>query len=275
MWLAKLKLNYEFQHPKTVVRDSHEGPLRILKSLYPENPKVCHNVLVHPPSGLVGGDILDIELVLAKKSHALITTPGATRFYGSQSKLAAQKIRAQLQDHSRLEWLPLESIAYNRTHALNHMHFSLEPQAQLLAWDVAQLGLPSANLPFEEGVYAQHIEIEGIWLDKASIKASDTRLLQSPLGLAGKKCMGTLFMAQGSPMDVPVIAHHIELAQSALEPLHCELLAGVTSPNPQLIVLRVLSKDVEANLNLLKRVWKLWRESWWKIQTTQPRIWSS
>lgn len=275
MWLAKLNLKYEFLTPKTVVRDSHEGPLRILKSLYPEDPKVCHNVLVHPPSGLVGADTLQIELELGEHSHALITTPGATRFYGSDALLATQSMSAHVGQHARLEWLPLESIAYNRCHALNHMHFTLEPHAQMLAWDVTQLGLPGANLPFIEGVFSQHFEINDIWLDKASIQASDERLLNSPLGLAGKKCMGTLVMAQGSPFDVQEVAKHIDLAQSALGSLHTELLAGVTSPNPHMIVVRVLSKDVEANLNLLKRIWKMWRESWWNIPTTQPRIWAS
>ncbi len=275
MWLAKLNLKYEFQAPKTVVRDSHEGPLRILKSLYPEDPSVCHNVLVHPPSGLVGGDTLQIELELGQHSHALVTTPGATRFYGSEDLLATQSMRAHVGQHARLEWLPLESIAYNRCHALNHMHFTLEPQAQMLAWDVTQLGLPGANLPFTQGVFSQHFEIHQTWLDKASIHASDERLLQSPLGLAGKKCMGTLVMAQGSPFDVQLVSRHIDLAKLAMEPLHSELLAGVTSPNPQVIVVRVLSKDVEANLNLLKRIWKLWRESWWHMPTTQPRIWAS
>jgi len=275
VWLAKLNLKYEFQTPKTVVRDSHEGPLRILKSLYPEDPKVCHNVLVHPPSGLVGGDTLAIELELGEQSHALLTTPGATRFYGSDALLATQSMRAHVGQHARLEWLPLESLAYNRCHALNQMHFTLEPLAQMLAWDVTQLGLPGANLPFQEGVFTQHFEINNTWLEKASIDASDERLLKSPLGLAGKQCMGTLVMAQGSPFDLQVVAHHIELAQSAFQTLHTELLAGVTSPNPQVIVVRVLSKDVEANLNLLKRIWKMWRESWWSMPTTQPRIWAS
>ena len=70
----------------------HEGPLRVLKSLYPEGDAVCHNVLVHPPSGLVGGDSLEINIEVASGAHALITTPGATRFYGSDKAWAQEKM---------------------------------------------------------------------------------------------------------------------------------------------------------------------------------------
>ena len=53
-WQAHLKLDYTRNHQRTVAKFEHEGPLRVLQSLYPEGDAVCHNVLVHPPSGLVG-----------------------------------------------------------------------------------------------------------------------------------------------------------------------------------------------------------------------------
>ena len=60
-WHASLQLDYTLEGPRTVARHAHNGPLRILQSLYPEGDAVCHNVLVHPPGGLVGGDTLDIS----------------------------------------------------------------------------------------------------------------------------------------------------------------------------------------------------------------------
>jgi hypothetical protein len=45
--------------------------LRIFKSLYPEGDAVCHNVLVHPPSGLVGGDTLDMRVTVGHGAHGL------------------------------------------------------------------------------------------------------------------------------------------------------------------------------------------------------------
>ena len=60
-WDAHLQLDYTVEASRTVARHQHTGPLRILQSLYPEGDGICHNVLVHPPGGLVGGDTLDIH----------------------------------------------------------------------------------------------------------------------------------------------------------------------------------------------------------------------
>ena len=83
-WHASLQLNYRLEQKRCILHHQHQGPLRVLKSLYPEGDAICHNVLVHPPSGLVGGDRLNIAVHLHEGAHALITTPGATRFYGSE-----------------------------------------------------------------------------------------------------------------------------------------------------------------------------------------------
>ncbi|MBL8301672.1 MAG: urease accessory protein UreD, partial [Ideonella sp.] len=77
-WHGRLALDYDRDdRGGTRARSRHHGPMRVLASLYPEGPAVCHHVLVHPPGGLVGGDVLELELALAGGSHAVITTPGA------------------------------------------------------------------------------------------------------------------------------------------------------------------------------------------------------
>ena len=92
-WQAKLRLDYSLERQRTVARYTHEGPLRILQSLYPEGDAVCHNVLIHPPGGLVGGDTLALDIRVCAGAHGLITTPGATRFYRSAGPLAVQSGR--------------------------------------------------------------------------------------------------------------------------------------------------------------------------------------
>ena len=44
-WRACLELHYSLESARTVARYRHDGPLRVLRSLYPEGDTVCHNVL--------------------------------------------------------------------------------------------------------------------------------------------------------------------------------------------------------------------------------------
>ena len=72
-WHARLNLDYRADPPPAApaLDFRHDGPLRMLKSLFPEGPEVCHTVIVHPPGGIVGGDTLDVDLALADGAHAL------------------------------------------------------------------------------------------------------------------------------------------------------------------------------------------------------------
>jgi urease accessory protein len=176
-WHARLEIDYALEQQRSVARHRHTGPLRVLQSLYPEGNAVCHNVLVHPPGGLVGGDTLELHISASGSAHGLITTPGATRFYRSAGQPAIQQTSITLRNQARLEWLPLETIAYNQCLAQNQLTLNLGPQAELIGWDATAFGLPHAALPFEQGSFLQHIEMPGVWLERGRVDASDLRLM--------------------------------------------------------------------------------------------------
>ena len=277
-WHAQLQIDYARASDKTVAKFQHTGPLRVLQSLYPEGEGVCHNVLVHPPSGLVGGDTLDIRLHVQPHAHALLTTPGATRFYRSEQGLAAQCVHAVVEDGARLEWLPLETLAYNGCHGLNQAVFDLRGQAELLAWDITALGLPQANLPFVQGQLQQHLEVKDVWLERGLLDAEDDRLMNGPLGLAKQRCMASLVWASGCEISrerrelaLSIARQVCEQAQGQ-EPL--QVHAGVTSPHSRVVVMRTLSPLVEPVQTLLRQVWANWRKALWQMGDQVPRIWS-
>ena len=273
-WRAELKLDYTHESQRSVARYLHQGPLRILQSLYPEGDQICHNVLVHPPGGLVGGDTLDIQVSVAKGAHGLVSTPGATRFYKSGGHPALQQVVAHVSEGARLEWLPLEAIAYNDCEATNRAIFNLAPSAELITWDVTALGLPSSDMAFTQGHFQQHIEIPGVWLERGNIRGEDTRWLNSPLGLAGGKCLASLVFASGSAIDSDRTTQALEAAREVIESHPLRLQAGITCAHPQVIVLRVMSPLVEPTMDLLKKVWAIWRHTLWALPSTPPRIWS-
>ena len=273
-WHARLALNYQLNQKKTSLHFEHEGPLRVLKSLYPEGHGVCHNILVHAPGGLVGGDVLDISVQVGEKAHALVTTPGATRFYGSNGHRAVQRTRLRLDAGARLEWLPLEAIAYNACDAVNHLEFTLAEGAQLLAWDVTALGLPMAGQHFEEGALIQHMEWPECFLERGVMSARDRTLLDGELGLAGRRCVASLILASGTPLPRGLREALLESTQ-ALLPAGAEGVAtGVTAPNDHMLVLRGLGPVVEPLMQLWKTIWAHWRTQIWGMEGRAPRIWS-
>ncbi|WP_128002130.1 urease accessory protein UreD [Piscinibacter defluvii] len=272
-WHGRLALDYRRDSDTTVSHDRHEGPLRVLQRLYPEGPAVCHHVLVHPPGGMVGGDRLDIDLQLQAGSHALLTTPGAARFYRSAGEPAVQSLRARLDAGARLEWLPLETLAYSGCLAENHLRFELAPGAETIGWDLLALGLPAAGAPFERGRYLQHLELPGRWLERGVIAADDTLLLDSPLGLAGRRVLGTLWFAAGTPLAAAQREALLDSARAAVAAHPLAAWAGATAPDDTLVLLRAVAERVEPLTALFRQVRGRWREQAWGLPDLPPRIW--
>jgi urease accessory protein len=276
-WRGQLTLNYrrsgEGTTARTVAHDRHEGPLRVLQALYPEGPGICHHVMVHPPGGVVGGDELHIHATLQAGSHALITTPGATRFYRSEGPQALQQTQLQLGDGARLEWLPMETIVYSGCRADNALRAELAAGAEMIGWDVLVLGLPAAGQPYAQGWYRQHLEVPGVWLERARIAADDTALLHGPLGWAGHTVLATLWFAAGAPLLPTRRESLLDAARDCVAGSALAATAGVTSPHRRVLVLRVLGGQVEAVMQLLAAVRAAWRQAGWDLLAEPPRIW--
>lgn len=279
-WHALLELDYQRSKsadgtPQTVVQHHHEGPLHVLQSLYPEGPQICHNVILHPPGGIVGGDTLEVNLSLREGTHALVTTPAATRFYRSEKEPAVQQVHARLAPFCRLEWLPMEALAYNGCIARNTAVFEVAQGAEMMGWDITALGLPQADLPFERGEILQHIEVPGVWLEKGKLSAQDQVLMNSPVGLAGKRCTAALFFIAGSDIARDRRDAALEAIRAVMDatPMTDGLIAGATSPHPQVLVMRVLADVVEPAMALLQAARAAWRQNLWQLDPVVPRIW--
>lgn len=274
-WNAHLALNYRRDADRTIVHDRHSGPLRVLASLYPEGPSVCHNVLVHPPGGIVGGDVLEMDLSLGEGSHALITTPGAARFYRSAGQPAHQSVLARVAGGARLEWMPLQTTCHRGALAHNRMRFELAPGAEMMGWDILALGLPASGEAFDAGRYTQQIELPGVWLERGVIDGEDARLLDSPLGLAGHRVLATMWLAAGSKLSVARRDALLDAAREVAADHPLRATTGSTAPHDELVLVRVLAPRVEAVMNLLTTTWARWRELAWSLPACAPRVWGT
>lgn len=278
--LGHLSLHYRRSGERTLALDRHHGPLRVLQSLYPEGPGICHHVLVHPPGGLVGGDRLALDVQLDAGAQALITTPGAARYYRSEGAVAEQRVQLSLGEGARLEWLPLETLAYSGCQGLNAVQLALSPGAELLGWDMLCLGLPGARQPFVAGAFEQCLHWPGVWLERGRLAADDAALLDGPVGLGGRRVLGTLWFAVGTPWSAAAREGLLEAARQAVahsaasaDQADAALLAAPTAPEPRLVLLRLVAGRLETALALMKAVRAAWRAQAWQLDAAPPRIW--
>ena len=284
-WLASLALGFENPHGlrTTLTRREHLGPLRVQKALYPEGAGVCHAIVIHPPGGIAGGDQLTVDIELATNAHALITTPGASKWYKARaspslpvarpaSVPASQRIALRLGQGAVLEWLPQETIVFNRANARTEAIVELADDALYLGWEVLCFGRTAAGETFSAGRFHQRTTIRRrgsiIWNERGTLEGGGT-LMNSPIGLGGHPVCAT-FLAAGR--DVPQSL--LDAARNAIAPLpQAERVALTRLPN--LIVARYLGPSGEQAREAFVALWRVLRPALARRDAVLPRLWST
>ena len=143
----------------------------------------------------------------------------------------------------------------------------------MIGWDLLALGLPAAGEPFDAGSFLQQLSLPGVWLERGRIDGSDRLLMDSKLGLAGHSVIATMWLADGVPLGRERNEQLIDSARSLIETSALPTTAGVSAPDPSLLVLRALGHRVEPVMALLQSVWASWRQLHWGLPACPPRVW--
>lgn len=271
-WQASLNLRFAQRGAGTILAGNrHEGPLRIQKALYPEGLEVCHAIVLHPPSGVAGGDQLDIGLNLEAGAHALLTTPGAGKWYRSAGPEAAQRLNFRVADGAVLEWLPQENIVFDGARAAQSARVALAGSARFLGWDILCLGRRASGERFQRGSLGLETRLlrdgQTIWLERGRL-AGGSPLLDSPAGLVGCSVTGTL-LAAGAPVPSALLA-----ACRAVSCTETGARTGVTVL-PAVLAARYLGHSAEAARAWFTELWRLLRPAFAGREAAPPRIWNT
>lgn len=274
-WEARLQLSFRpapHDVQRTQLFHQHRGPLRIQKALYPEGDAACHAILIHPPGGIAAGDDLGLTIDVQDQAHAVITTPGAAKWYGSQpvgdiKASARQQIDCDLEGH--LEWLPQESIMFN--HAVVHSAINVRAAAQssMFGWDTLIFGRSESGESFDQGSFRQVLRVELdqqlAWKDQLVLQGKDA-LFQSPIGLRGFHALATCWA---------ICPKHQPWQESDLSSLRkAQPHIAWTQLHARLIVGRSLGMPLDLRARLLD-AWGVFRPRLFQRKAVPLRIWST
>ncbi|MBM3342057.1 MAG: urease accessory protein [Betaproteobacteria bacterium] len=272
-WHAQLALHYErradLQGRTVLAARRHDGPLVVQKALYPEGGAVCHNIIVHPPAGIASGDHLEIDVRASRHSQALLTTPGAAKWYRSTGAWARQRNTLVVDAHASLEWLPQETIVFDGALARLETDVQLQRGARYIGWEVLCLGRAGSGERFTRGAChsAMRLSCAGkpLWIERAAIPA-DGLLTRSCAGLAGKTVCGTLVAA----------AENIEAVDiAACRALKARVGDTAVTRLPGVLVARYLGDASEAAKHYFAALWQVLRPMIVGREAVIPRIWNT
>ena len=270
-WEAGLRLAFQRRGERSVLaRRSSFGPLAVQKALYPEGDLVCHAILLHPPGGIAGGDRLDIAIEVETGAHALLTTPGATKWYRSTGREASQSVGISIGHNSVCEWLPQESIFFESAHASNALTVDLQDGAVFCGWDVMCLGRTASGETFRAGQIRQHLRVsrgaKPLFEELGTIGGGGP-LLDSPIGMAGYAVCATFILAGATA------------GRDALEFCRSAAVVGDgrsgVSAMGDVLVARCLARTGEAARAYFLKIWEHLRPQYAKVPASVPRIWAT
>ena len=252
-WQSSLQLHFDCASNTAKTRlchRAHTGALMVQRALYPEPDStdnsqagICHIYVLYPPAGIADDDRLTLEFNLHSNSHAVITTPGAGKWYGQRKSLrpsrpsdsskfnngtqsahsntsndcfndvvsAEQHINARLDDHAILEWLPQESIYYDHSISTANNRFYLAKTASLLTWDIAVFGRQAYQETFANGHYANRLEIwreSDLLVSEWTSQQANTRWFTSPLGLNNQHVHGSFWAIPSTEVIAPELQNN-------------------------------------------------------------------
>lgn len=275
-WLAQLDLQLEHRGKKSVLSHvRHQGPLRVQRPFYPEENGCCHIYLLHPPGGMVLGDLLQINIAAATGATGLVTTPSAGKLYRTQGFAEVQRQEVHLigASGSCLEWLPQETIVFNGANGRLHTRVDLQGDGQACVWDMVCLGRPASGEVFREGRCEQILEIyrdaRPLLIERNRFDGGNERLY-ARWGLNGAPVAGT-FLATVKPNRDRVDA--LVEALDALTPA-AENEWGLTQKG-ELFIARYLGHSTRMCRRGFEYLWRELRPGITSTPAVTPRIWNT
>ena len=267
-WRAELSLQFAERAGRTaLVRRAHRGPLIVQSPFYPEGP-VCHVYVLHPPSGVAGGDHLSLEVGAVGDTQSLLTTPAAGKFYRCPDASAVQTVELDVARGASLEWLPQENIFFAGARVSLALKVALEDTARFIGWDINCLGRPSCNEAFDTGRVTNILELR-----RARLPALLERLSVRP----GKPIADAQWGLRGQPVTATLVATPASSATLSLARSSLGAAAGLVGMTllGDVLVCRYLGGATSEARRVLQTVWASIRLAVVGREPCVPLIWAT
>jgi urease accessory protein len=235
-------------------------PAQVIRPFYEQDGVRAYVYLLTPTGGMLGGDRLEVHVILEPGAQVCLTTASATKVHPSVDLLAEQSFVIELGPGSSLEYLPEPTILFRGARWRQRTIVRRAADSRLLFAEGWSAGRVARGEIFAFSSLETSVEV--YTAERLSL-FDRMRILPAtypyqPLGLwGGRPHLLTMCLLQTTPPP-----------QTWLQTLQTELatdqaLVGLSQLETPGLVARVLADDVEALTHVTHKLWQNIRETLW------------
>ncbi len=161
-------------------------------------------VFLNTSGGLTGGDRLQFSLDLGAGGRAVGTTQTAERAYASSGGRAEVSVRLSVAAGASLDWLPQETILFERSALSRRLEADLAGDARLLLVEMLVLGRAAMGETLAEVALQDWREVrrEGVPVLVEPVRLLGETLRAGPVCLGGARAQATLALVAPGAEDL-------------------------------------------------------------------------
>lgn len=260
-----LRVRFDRRDGATALADLHQKPPLRMLFPYVDDPlplAICANTA----GGLVGGDRARTEIEAGSDTAVTVTAQAAEKVYRSLGADTVIENRLVVRQGAWLEWLPQETIIFDRARLRRAMRIDLEENARVLAGEILVFGRIARGETVTSGLVRDAWEIRRggklLWADALHLDGDIGGVLADASCFGGARAYATMLYAGAD-------------AAGLLEPLREQRLdaGGAATCIGPLLIARWLSADPAAVRRNFGKAWSFLRQQARGLPAALPRIW--
>jgi urease accessory protein len=197
-------------------------------------------VLINTAGGLAEGDRMTIAVEAGPGADLLVTTAAAEKVYKSEGDTTALDVTLRLGASARLDWLPQETIMFDRARLARRLDVEMASDASLLLFEATVFGRVAHEERVETGFFEDRWRIRRdgtlVYADTFRLSGALATRLGRPTVAAGARAIATLLYI------APDAATRVDEARALLDGARSECGAGAWNG---CLALRFLASDIE------------------------------
>lgn len=268
-------------HGKGLVAFREDGGVTRLADLYQHDPvrvlfpatplgEPVQAAIVTTSGGLVGGDVIEIDVDVGSDARALLMPQAAEKVYRSDGGCVHIDVRLNVGDGGWLEWLPQETIVFDAARLRRSTVVEFTGGGRFLAGEILAFGRRASGETISRGLIRDAWEVRRdgrlIWADALHIDGDIGGILAHPAAFNAAAAQATA--VYGGPDAENMLA--AARAALASPPPGVRAAAGLVNG---LLVGRWLAEDGLRLRESFASFWTALRNSAAGLARRLPRLW--